>query len=193
MRLEIKDIVGGQTTLGGAVEGQRHLHLLIEAIGSEPAVPEPLFADYAGIELVTASYQRETLVELHNQLRGRRSNYYLVVANAVAAVREDIEMLARLAGLAFLTCSLDEAGEASDIAVIGSLDPKQKATFNEVCSRGETDARELMRASAGHEEVRQTAFNNRLASLVNLGLIAEISQGKSKRYRLVLRGARYGQ
>jgi hypothetical protein len=166
---------------------------MIEAIGPEPAKPEPLFADYSGIELATASYQRETLVALHTLLRARRSNYYLVVANACPSVREDIEVLARLGGMAFLGCTLNRAGTVLDIALIGTLDPKQQATFEEVCARGETDARELMIARAGQEDVRQTAFNNRLASLVNLGLIAEINHGKSKRYRPVLQGGLHGQ
>lgn len=193
MIIRMKKISGDQTTLGGAVEGRRHVGLLIEAVGPEPTQPEPLFADYTGIELATASYLRETLVALHSLLRTRRSHHYLVVANASSSVHEDIEVLARLGDMAFLTCSLNEEGVVSDIGLIGTLDPKQKATFDEVCSRGETDARELMFASAGHEDVRQTAFNNRLASLVNLGLIAEISEGKSKRYRPVLGGKRHGR
>jgi hypothetical protein len=188
MKLKLKDMVGGQEVLGGAVEGRRHLGLLIEAVGPEPDRPEPLFIDYAGLVLATASYLRETLVAVHSLLRTRRSRYYVVIANACPAVREDIEVLARLGGLAFLSCSLTEADEISNVGLIGTLDPKQKATFDEVCARGETDARELMLASAGHEDVRQTAFNNRLASLVNLGLVAEICEGKSKRYRPVLEG-----
>lgn len=188
MRLLMKTIASGQSTLGGAVEGRRHLAMLVDAWGEEPAQPEPLFLDYAGIDFATASYHRETLIALQTLIRSRRSNHYIVVANAVPAVREDIEVLARFGGIAFLTCALDEAENVSDVGLIGNLDPKQRSTFDEVCARGETDARELMAASAGQDSVGQTAFNNRLASLVNMGLIAEISQGKAKRYRPVLQG-----
>jgi hypothetical protein len=116
-----------------------------------------------------------------------------VVANASALVLEDLAVLANAGGMVFLSCSLDGAGTVSGIALIGKLDPKQQTTFDEVRTRGETDARELMAARADQEEVGQTAFNNRLASLVNLGLIAELTRGKSKRYRPVLNETSYGK
>ncbi len=188
----MSQIVGAQTALGGAVEGRRHLAVLMAAVGPDPNEPEPLFADFAGIEFATASYLRETLVTLHRMLRARRSNFYLVVANAAASVLDDLAVLTDAGGLAFLSCTLDQAGNASGIAVIGRLDPKQQTTFDEVRRRGETDARELLKASAGQEEVGPTAFNNRLAALVNLGLIAETAKGKSKRYRPVLAEVDHG-
>jgi hypothetical protein len=191
--MRIIEILGNQTVLGGAVEGRRHLGLLIAALGPDPAEPAPLFADFAGIQIATASYQRETVVTLHRLLRARRSNFYLVIANAGASVLEELAVLADAGGLAFLTCSLHDDGSISSITVIGRLDAKQQATFDEVRSRGETDARELMAAQAGHEEVGQTAFNNRLASLVHLGLIAELTRGKSKRYRPVLTETSHGK
>lgn len=192
MRISMRKIAKGKKALGGAVEGRRDLGRLLEAIGSEPAVPEPLFVDWEGIELATASYQRETIGSLQGLIRGRRSNHYLVVANASSAVREDLEVLARDGGLAFLTCRLDVAGKATEPGVVGTLDPKAQATFDLVCERGETDAKELMRANAAREDVGHTAWNNRLAGLVQLGLIAEYTVGKAKRYRPVLGGIRHG-
>jgi hypothetical protein len=192
MRIAMKKIAGGKKALGGAVEGRRDLAKLLEAIGGEPVVPEPLFADFEGIELATASYQRETIGSLQGVIRARRSNHYLVVANASPAVREDLELLARAGGLAFLTCTLDAASKVSKAGIIGTLDPKAQATFDLVCARGETDAKELMQANPGREEVGHTAWNNRLAGLVQLGLIAEYTVGKAKRYRPVLGGKIHG-
>ena len=113
MRISLKRIAGGKKALGGAVEGRRDFAKLLEAVGGEPPVAQPLFVDCEGIELATASYQRETLGSLQGLIRGRRSNHYLVVANASPAVREDLDVLARAGGLAFLTCALDAAGKAS--------------------------------------------------------------------------------
>ncbi len=192
MHVRMKKIVGGKKALGGAVEGRRDLARLLEAVGSEPAAPAPLFVDYEGIELATASYQRETIAALQQVIRARRSNHYLVVANANAAVREDLEVLARAGGLAFLACTLTAAGKVSGAGIIGTLDPKAQATFDLVCARGETDARELMQANAGREDVGHTAWNNRLAGLVQLGLIAEYAEGKFKRYRPVIGGKTHG-
>jgi hypothetical protein len=61
-------------------------------------------------------------------------------------------------------------------------DPKQKLTFEAVSERGETDAGELMRQN-GEGLKHATAWNNRLSSLATMGLIVEISRGRSKRYR----------
>jgi hypothetical protein len=188
MRIKVRKLGGGKKVLGGAVEGRRDLGKLLAAIGEEPAAPKALFADFEGIELATASYQRETIGALQRVIRARRSNYYLVVANACAAVREDLEVLARAGGLVFLACTLDAAGKVSKPGIIGTLDPKAQLAFELVCRRGETDAKELMQASAGREDVGHTAWNNRLAGLVELGLVAEYTAGKAKRYRPVLGG-----
>lgn len=192
MRISLRKIAGGKKTLGGAVEGRRDLSKLLEAMGSEPPGPEPLFVDCEGIELATASYQRETIGALQVLIRGRRSNHYLVIANAGAAVRDDLDVLARAGGLAFLACSLDAAGKVSKLSIVGQLEPKAQATFDLVRKRGETDAKELMQANPGREDVGHTAWNNRLAGLVQQGLIAEYTVGKAKRYRPVLKEQIYG-
>ncbi len=192
MRVSIRKIVGVKKALGGAVEGRRDLGKLLSAIGEEPAAPEALFVDFDGIELATASYQRETIGALHGVIRARRSNHYLVIANACPGVREDLDVLARAGGLAFLACTLDPLGKVSNSGIIGTLDPKAQSTFNLVCQRDETDAKELMEADAGREGVGHTAWNNRLAGLVELGMIAEYTVGKAKRYRPVLRGMFHG-
>jgi hypothetical protein len=192
MRISLKKIAGGKKALGGAVEGRRDLARLLEAVGSEPPAPEPLFVDCEGIELATASYQRETIGALQRLIRGRRSNHYLVIANANATVRDDLDVIARAGGLAFLICSLDAIGKVSKAGIIGLLDPKAQATFDLVCQRGETDAKELMLANRGREDIGHTAWNNRLAGLVQQGLIAEYTVGKAKRYRPILGGKFHG-
>jgi hypothetical protein len=192
MRIRVRKLVGGKKALGGAVEGRRDIGKLLAAIGEEPAMPEPLFADFEGIELATASYQRETMGTLQRLIRSRRSKHYLVIANACPAVRDDLEVLARAGGLVFLTCTLDAAGEVSKAGIIGTLEPKAQVTFELVCESGETDAKELMHVNAGREDVGHTAWNNRLAGLVELGLVAEYTAGKAKRYRPVLGGQPHG-
>ena len=75
-------------------------------------------------------------------------------------------------------------GQPHQPRIVGELDPKQKLTFDLVRQLRETDAAELMRDHGESEKTTvQTAWNNRLASLANLGLVVEMSQGRSKRYR----------
>lgn len=77
-----------------------------------------------------------------------------------------------------------------ETGLIGQLDPKQRRTFELVQQRRETDAGELMRDFSDTERLKSpTAWNNRLASLASLGLVAEVSQGRSKRYKLVFEEA----
>jgi hypothetical protein len=55
-------------------------------------------------------------------------------------------------------------------------------TFEIVYQHGETDAGELMRKNDDGLK-HTTAWNNRLSSLASMGLIMEVSRGRSKRYR----------
>lgn len=124
---------------------------------------------------------------MRHSIRGSRSNWYPVVANAGDLVAEELKVLVSAHGNAVMQCSLDEAGKAVNARIIGDLDPKQRLTFDLVRQRGETDAGELMKAHGDSaQKVVQTAWNNRLAALVNLGLIVELSQGRAKRYRPLL-------
>ena len=191
MRIDVSKATSGQKVLGGAIEGRRHLAGFLQLMGDEPAQPQPLYLDFGGIDLATASHMRESIMALNSLIRSRRSKFYLVVANANEKVKEDLAVLTRLAGSVLLSCKLNQREQISDVELIGALDPKQALTFKLVSERGETDARELTATS--EEDVQQTAWNNRLAALEALGVIAEISHGKSKKYRPVLKGAKHGK
>ena len=87
-----------------------------------------------------------------------------------------------------MLCTLDKKGKPHGPRLVGNLDPKQRITFDLVRERGETDAAALMREYGKNEkvEVKQTAWNNRLAALAGLGLVIEMSEGRTKRYRPLL-------
>jgi hypothetical protein len=173
---------GEGEVLAGAPRGRRVFAQLLEETSSEPDAPKPLFLDFGGVTVTTASFLREAVLRLRDAIRSRRSNFYPVIANANEAVIEELEILLILSGDVLMICSLDENGNAGEPRLIGELDPKQKATFDLVRERGETDAADLKAT----DNVGQTAWNNRLAALVNLGLVIELSQGRAKRYRPVL-------
>lgn len=173
--------------LSGALRGQQLLVKLMPVLASEPAAPEAVFLDFAGIEAATASFLRESVLAFRDMARGRRSNIYPVVANANEAVREDLTELVKSRGGVLLACELDDNGQVSGARIIGELDPKQQLTFDLVKKQGETNAVELMRQHGSDETVGPTAWNNRLAALVGLGLIIEdIGTGRTKRYRPLL-------
>lgn len=183
MKIGMRDL-GGAGVLAGALNGKAALNRLLAATAAEPAAPKTLFLDFAGVEVATASFLRESVLAFRDLVRGRRSTFYPVIANANEAVRDELLELVRTRGDALMACTLDDAGTVRDAAPIGDLDPKQQITFDLVHTRGETDAGELMRAHGESEGVKHsTAWNNRLAALALRGLLVEVSQGRAKRYR----------
>jgi hypothetical protein len=174
--------------LSGALRGQELLTKFLRETAAEPESPQPLFLDFAGIEVATASFLRESVLAFRDIVRGRRSMIYPVIANANDAVREELIELVKSRGGVLMTCKLADDGAVSAPALIGQLDRKQQMTFDLVRQRGETDAVELMREFGESEDVGSTAWNNRLSSLVALGLVIEMSFGRTKRYKPLLQG-----
>ena len=150
---------------------------------AEPGEPALLFVDFDGIEIATASFLRESLLKFRDVIRSNGSTLYPVAANLNDYVVDDLRVLVDASGAPMMTCRLSVEGRATNPRLIGTLDPKQKLTFDLVNAAGETDASTLMRNDASGEVVGQTAWNNRLAVLASLGLIIEIPQGRAKRYR----------
>lgn len=189
MRLNVVEL-SGSTILAGAVAGRELLSALLTASATEPASPDLLFLDFKKIEVATASYLRESIVAFRDAIRGRRSNFYPVIANPNEAVRDELIELMRLRNDVCMSCTLDADGFVASVVPIGDLDPKQRITFNLVQEHGETDAAELMRDYGEREHTTtQTAWNNRLTSLAARGLVVEITQGRNKRYKPLFQGA----
>ena len=181
MRIRIRD-VGKSDVLAGALTGRRTLAALLERLGEGDKEPMPVYLDFEGVEVATASFLRESILEFRTMVR-RRTNRYPVVANASPLVAEELAALIEPHGDVLMLCSLDEEGRPYSPILVGDLDPKQRIAFDLVNELGETDAGELMRRSTGTDDVRKTAWNNRLASLSRLGVLMELSRGRSKRYR----------
>ena len=181
MHFKLKDMAGGNV-LAGALTGRKVLAGLLERVSGEPEKPEPLYVDFEGVEIATASFLRECVLEFKNIVRRRWANRYPVVANANDLVTEELSVLLAQRDVLVL-CSLDKKGKPSSPRLLGALDPKQRVTFDLVQKLGETDAGELRRSSEDSDEVGQTAWNNRLASLSRLGLLMEMSYGRAKRYK----------
>jgi hypothetical protein len=185
MRIRIRKLVSKNGTLAGAVFGRNLLASMVQLAAQEPLAPEPLFLDFADIQLATASFLRETVIAMRELIRGRRSNFYPVVANASDLVREELVDLLKTVGGALIHCELSDDEHHSRPTIIGSLDPKQQLTLDLVQRLGEVDAGTLMRMHR-EEDVKQTAWNNRLAALVSMGLVIENQFGRAKKYRPVL-------
>jgi len=183
MKISLRD-ASNSPVLAGAMNGKAALARLVVQTAAEPAAPEPVFLDFSGIEVATASYLRESVLAFRDVTRGRRSLFYPVIANANETVREELMVLLLPRGDVLMACVLHDDGSVTGAAPLGELDPKQRQTFDLVHKHGETDAGALMRGYGESEGTKHTtAWNNRLSSLAALGLIVELSQGRAKRYR----------
>ena len=171
------------TVLAGALDGKLALNWMLTKTISEPHHPELAILDFTGIEVATASFLRESVLAFRDIVRGRRSQYYPIVANITDVVRDEFIELLRARGGALMGCNASVHGEIRDFVPLGELDPKQRHTFDLIQKHGETDAGRLMRKYGEREGLKHTtAWNNRLAGLSAMGLIVERNQGRAKRY-----------
>ena len=188
MRLNLKDF-GGSEVLAGAVNGRATLNQLLAKMTSEPDAPELVFLDFSDIQVATASFLRESVLTFREIVRRHRSNLYPVIANTNEAVKDELLDLLHSRGDCLMACVLSEDESVLEAAPIGKLDPKQSLTFELVSEHGEIGAGELMRLYGEQEELKHsTAWNNRLTTLASLGLVVELSQGRTKRYRPLFGG-----
>ena len=165
--------LAGDTILSGAPSGRQLYAKLVAALPDEPAAPEPLFLDFGTF------------------VRGRRSNFYPAVANAPPDVIDELVELVQPRGDVLMTCTLADDGELLRCGHVGKLDPMQQLTFDLVTRLGHTTATKLMEIE--QSQVKATAWNNRLASLSNLGMICEQSHGRTKTYSSLFAGGSNGR
>ena len=188
MKIDLKD-AGDSPVLAGALNGKATLNKLLAATVIEPKEPAPVFLDFEGVEVATASFLRESVLAFRDIVRGRRSTHYPVIANANAYICDELLELLSNRGDVLMTCRLNENGVVVAAKLLGRLDPKQRLTFDLVREHGETDAGALMREYGQIEGLKHaTAWNNRLTSLAALGLIVEQRQGRTNRYRPLFEG-----
>lgn len=189
MIIQMKDIVG-KDFLAGAVNGKAVFTRCVSMTVAEPDQPTALFLDFSGIEVATASALRESVIALKAYKRSIGSNLYPVLANINDSIEDEIEVLMDARNDAILACDLSDNDEVSRTRMIGTLDPKQAMTFKLVIELNGADAGSLMKEFGKLENTTSTtAWNNRLAGLVQRGLLREFTYGRSKYYRPLLEEA----
>lgn len=179
----------GATILSGARNGAQAFAALIKELPAPQLSPEPLFLDFEGIEVATASFLREAILSLKTLSRATRSSWYPVVANASAEILEELEVVCSARSDALVSCTLLESGRVANVTLVGGLDSKQREAYDFVTREGPITVRQFMDAAATPAEasLSPTAWNNRLAALVSKGLISELSEGRQKLYSPIVR------
>jgi hypothetical protein len=181
--------IAQEAVLAGANKGKATFAELIKCLPKEPIEPEALFIDFLGVEIATASFLRESVFSLKSYLRRTNSRYYPVVCNVNTDTWDELSVIAQAMGDVLVCCKLDKNGVVSEQEIIGSLDPKQKMTFDLVQELRQADAVSLMREFGEAEQTKTTtAWNNRLVALADKGILREFSRGRAKFYRPLFDG-----
>jgi hypothetical protein len=186
MHINISELAGTEI-MAGSLGGRKLLSQLIETV-AEPLEAEPCFLDFKDVQVATASFLRDSVLEFRRLVRTKRSSVYPVIGNASEEILEDLALVLRFRGDAMLACDLNKALRPSRVRVIGQLEAVQRETFELVKSLGEVDTKTLVREQQRGPAVGLTAWNNRLSALVSKGLLMERTLGRSKSYRPVIRG-----
>ena len=186
MIIRMRDLID-RDILAGAAKGKSVFTSCVLVTGDEPDEPTALFLDFGDIEVATASALRESVVALKSYKRSIGSKQYPVLANINDGIEDEVRVLMDARNDAIITCDLGSDGGVSNIRLIGDLDPKQAMTFDLVVRLNGADAGSLMEQFGEKEKTTSTtAWNNRLAGLVQRGLLREFSNGRSKFYRPLL-------
>lgn len=183
MKLSIFALAGGQPVLSGVQAGRQLLGKLVAA-ARPPAEPEPVYLDFDGIVVATASFLREGVIAFRDYARATVPALYPVIANASPAVIEELEFFLRHRKDAFWACRLTRSGEPRNAIILGELDEAHRSTFDLVTRLGMASAPSL--AARSQERLAPTAWNNRLSNLAARGLLIERRSGKTKTFAPVL-------
>jgi hypothetical protein len=178
MHLRLRDF-DDQPVLAGADRGKRTFVRLIERLASSK-IPEVLFLDFDEVDLASASFLREAIINVKNWCRSSRSKLFPVVANANVETLAELAIICELQSDAIVACDIDDKERPSSISLIGELEEKQRGAFDFVQTSGRATARDLMNASTADRSLSPTAWNNRLNVLVQKGIIMETSSGRTK-------------
>jgi hypothetical protein len=183
VKLSILDLAGDQAVLSGVQAGRQLLGKLVAA-ARPPAEPEPVYLDFDGVTVATASFLREGVIAFRDHVRATLPGLYPVIANASLAVTEELEFFLRHRRDAMWICNLTPTGEVHDPKILGELDEAHRSTFDLVARLGTASAPSL--AAQSQESLAPTAWNNRLSSLAARGLLIERRSGKTKTFAPVL-------
>lgn len=181
MRINIKS-KSKDGVLAGATNGRAAFTDIISIAQTEPTEPKVLILDFDGVELATASYMKELVFGTKAFMRSIGSRWYPIVANANAAVREELRVLTEARKDAIILCDCNEDGSITNSMLFGDLEAKQITTFNQVAEKGSANATSLMEEFGSLENTGITAWNNRLAGLVEKGVLMEYKKGRAKSY-----------
>jgi len=173
----------GTTQLQGETLGKRHYARVCELL-SEVGQSEVVLLDFKGIEVVTGSWINAMLVPLYRRVAEPEIDLFPILCNATEDWLDDLSLLAKWTHQCYLVSS-NCSVPVRKARLIGSLDPAQRTTLEAVIDLGEVTGAELERQRP-EEDIRATAWNNRLKDLYEKRLLRRTRQGRAQVYSPVV-------
>lgn len=177
----------GRSELAGATDGSAWYQDARSLIDGAPAGAFVL--DFAGIRIATVSWLREALIALLKYAGTMKPDLVLVAANLSDLVKEELQVALDATGTVMIVASFSPPAGIVEPGVLGRLDPSLRETLVAVGDEQSFDAPLVCKALP---HVGASAANNRLASLEAKNILRSHRSGRSRVYRPVLEGLRYG-
>lgn len=175
------------TELTGALNGAawfQGMRRLIDA-----ADPGLHALDFAGVRLATVSWLREAVLALVKYAAALRPDLLLIAANATDLVKEELSVALEATSSVIIAADVSTSLKVLQPVLLGRLDTALDETLRAILGRNECDASFLSQALP---PLGLSAANNRLAALESRGVLTSERRGRSRIYRPVMEGLRYG-
>jgi hypothetical protein len=169
--------------LQGKLPGRRDYGRLCERL-SEATPGSAVILDFAGVELVSGSWLNAALVPLLSWAADERNDLFPVICNAQEDVLEELALVAKFTHTCFVVA--EGSPPPRRAAVVGPLDPGQRATLEALVDLQAVTGAELERQRP-EDGVKATAWNNRLKDLYEKRLLRRERRGREQVYSPVVR------
>lgn len=177
MLLKVIEFADNLSVLSGSQEGRATALRLAERAAANPD-DVLLVLDFQNVRVATASFLREAVLGLRQLLTD--PDRLVAITNCAPQILEDFSVLlaARQECLAAVEI---QKSEKLSIQILGALDLRLQKCFRLLADEGEATAPALAKLSP-KEKIGITGWNNRLATLANLGLAIAVKDGRTKLY-----------
>lgn len=167
--------------LTGATIGQAHAEQVLAQIKTVThSSPQLVVFDFVGIESASASYLKRLLAPFFpapNDVGAPKTEAFPVVVKVDHAdLREDLQEYLAGKGIALIEASMSSTGPKFK-CLLGRLDRAASETFDELRTLKSTTAAQLYERHR-NETTNQTAWNNRLAQLVDMRVAHRTRDGR---------------
>lgn len=169
--------------LQGETLGKRHYARVCELL-SEVGQGEVVLLDFKEIGVVTGSWISAMIVPLYRRAAEPEIDFFPILCNANEEWLDDLSLLAKWTHQCYLV-SFKCAMPVRQARLVGSLDPAQRSTLEAVIDLEEVTGAELERQRPD-ENIRATAWNNRLKDLHEKRLLRRTRRGRAQLYSPVV-------